>query len=152
MEPSLPTFRLRRSNLAFMGEDKDGQNRRSRRSNLWMAAQVECGGERRSLTLRNLSSEGALVEGDHGLLPGLEVLFCKDELSVLGRVAWVDGSRAGLAFCTSIDPETVLRHVSVPKAHSKLVHKRPGFRGREIEEERALGATIWERPPPSRGR
>lgn len=117
-----------------------------------MAAHVECAGECRSITLRNLSAEGALVEGDHGLLPGLEINFCKDELRVLGRVAWVDGIRAGLAFSTSIDPETVLRHVPVPKAHPKLVHKRPGFRGRMIEQERALGATLWERPLPTRDR
>lgn len=132
-----------------MDESNSSQNRRSHRSNLWMAASLESAAATVPVTLRNLSAEGALVDGDHGLSPGDEIVFRKNDLAVAGRVAWVDGSRAGLAFFVSLDPETVLRHVPVPTPRSEQACKRPGFRGRLSAEEKRFGATLWDRPLPS---
>jgi hypothetical protein len=132
-----------------MDESSTSQNRRSRRSNLWMAASLEHAGGMTPVTLRNLSAEGALVEGDQGLAPGSEIVFHKKGLAVAGRVAWVDGRRAGIAFAMSLDPDTVLRHVPAPKPRSEMVHKRPGFRGNLSEQERRYGETLWDRPLPS---
>lgn len=114
-----------------------------------MTAVVEHGGIAARVTLRNLSSDGALVEGDHGLSKGMEVLFRKNDLSVSGTVAWVEDRKAGIAFAMSLDPETVLRNVPTPTPLRALVHKRPGFRSRMSPEERCFGEVLWDRPLPS---
>lgn len=132
-----------------MDEGGNTQNRRSRRANLLMAASLEHRGGLTSVTLRNLSAEGALVQGDHGLSPGAPIVFHKGELAVSGTVAWVDGNRAGLAFDGRLAPETVLRHVPEPKAREEKVYRRPGFREPMSDQERRLGATVWDRPLPS---
>ena len=135
-----------------MNESSNTQNRRSRRSNLWMAANVEHAGGMTPVTLRNLSADGALIEGDQDLAPGSELVFRKNELAVAGRIAWVDGRRAGIAFAMSLDPDTVLRHVPAPRPRCEVVHKRPGFRGQLIEKERRIGQTLRDRPLPSNGK
>lgn len=104
------------------------QNRRSPRSNLWMAAVLEHPGGSAAVILRNLSAQGALVEGDQALTVGDEVVFRKNDLAVAGRIAWIDGRRAGIAFAMSLDPDTVRRQVPVPRPIVPLVHKRPGLR------------------------
>jgi hypothetical protein len=135
-----------------MDESNSSQNRRSRRSNLWMAASLEIAGVTVPVTLRNLSAEGALIEGDHGLSPGDEIVFLKNDLSVAGRVAWVDGRRAGLAFSMSLDPETVLRYVPVPTPLRIEVHKRPALRCRLSVEDRLAAERLYGRPLPSAGK
>lgn len=133
-----------------MDEGLSPQKRRAHRSNLWMTALVEHGGGSLSLVLRNLSSHGALVEGEHGLATGDQVLFRKNELEAPGCIVWVDGKKAGIAFATSLDPEDVLRHVPAPRALPQVVHKRPGLRGRMSAEERSFGESLWGRPLPSK--
>lgn len=132
-----------------MDESSNIQSRRSRRSNLWMAASLEHAGGMTPVTLKNLSADGALIEGDHGLTPGAEIVFRKRDLAVGGRVAWVDDRRAGITFAISLDPDTVLRHVPAPKQRCETVHKRPGFRGSLSEQERRFGQALWDRPLPS---
>ncbi len=135
-----------------MDEGNPSQKRRSRRSNLWMAASLEIPGGTVPVTLRNLSAEGALIDGDHGLSPGDEIVFCKNDLAVAGRVAWVDGRKAGLAFVVSLDPETVLRYVPVPAPLRIEVHKRPALRGRLSTEDRLAAERLYGRPMPSPGK
>jgi hypothetical protein len=125
------------------------QNRRSRRSNLWMSAALEHDGGMLPVTLRNLSADGALVEGDHDLHPGARIVFHKKDLAISGRIAWADGRRAGIAFDMSLDPETVFRHVTKPKKHAEIVHKRPGFRGAMSSEDREFASSLWGRPWPT---
>ena len=90
-----------------MDESSSAQNRRSRRSNVLMAATVEYDGALVKTRMRNLSKEGALVEGE-GLPPiGQEVKFRKGDLNLSGNVAWRAGNRAGIAFDQPLDPESV---------------------------------------------
>ena len=114
-----------------------------------MAAVIEHDGVVCPVTLRNLSADGALVDGDHGLSAGAQVLFRKNDLAVSGTVAWVEDRRAGIAFAMSLDPDTVLRHVPVPKPIREEVHKRPGFRGRLSAEDRRFAEFLYGRPLPS---
>ena len=128
---------------------EDAQKRRSPRSNLLMAASLEYAGAMIAVRLRNLSADGALVEGDHGLSPGAEIVFHKNDLAVAGRVAWVAERRAGIAFAASLEPETVLRHVPAPKAlQEEAYKKRPGFRGTMSAAERRLAEDLWGQPFP----
>jgi hypothetical protein len=132
-----------------MDESSTTQNRRSRRSNLLMAASLEHAGGVAPVTLRNLSADGALVEGEHGLAVDTPILFRRKELAVSGRIAWIAGKRAGIAFDMALDPETVRRHVPAPKARSEKICKRPGFHGPMSPAEKRFAETVWDQPLPS---
>ena len=131
-----------------MDQSSPSQNRRSRRSNVLMAASVEWGGAAVPAKLRNLSKEGALVEGPGLPAVGSKVRFRKGELSLAGHVAWSAGSRAGIAFDRELDPEAVLRHVPPPRPPRKADHRRPRLREelspgeRKIAEDWIFGAPL----------
>ncbi len=131
-----------------MDESGTTQNRRARRSHVLMAASIEAGGVTSSVTLRNLSSEGALVEGKN--LPAVDspVIFRKNELTLAGRVAWVAGGRAGIAFDAKLDPEAVLRHVPPARPQAKPDFRRPRIRASELSagERKIAQDWIWGEP------
>ena len=126
-----------------MDESSQTQNRRSRRSNVLMAAFVESGAARLPVKLRNLSKEGALVEG--AALPpvGTNVHFHKGELALPGRIAWAAGPRAGIAFDQPLDPESVLRHIPQPQRRQSVEHRRPRLRGQELSPGERKIAEDW---------
>lgn len=119
------------------------QNRRSRRSNVLMAASIEVAGCSIGVRMRNLSAEGALIEGDELPVEGTIVTFRKNELKVPGHVAWVKGKRAGIGFDSNLDPETVLRHVPQPRPRARLNYKRPGLAPRELSPDERRFAENW---------
>ena len=126
-----------------MDESSFSQNRRSRRSNVLMAACVECDGIAVDTKLRNLSKEGALVEGAGLPAIGTKVTFSKGELRAAGTIAWSAGSRAGIAFDEALDPEAVLRHVPTPRARAAFDHRRPRLRGQELTPGERKIAEDW---------
>ena len=131
-----------------MDESSQTQNRRARRSNVLMAAALELSGKSIPVKLRNLSAEGALVEGDGLPVEGSEIVFRRQDLSVAGRVVWVSSGRAGLSFNEPLAPETVLRHVPTPRARVQPSFRRPGFTTHSplSPEERRM-AEQWGRRP-----
>ena len=94
-----------------MDESSMTQNRRSRRSPVYLAATLEVAGVPQAVKLRNLSEEGALIEGERLPLEGTTTFFERNELRLKGRVVWVEGLYAGIAFARQLRPEEVLRHV-----------------------------------------
>ena len=131
-----------------MEESSFTQNRRSRRSHVLMAASIEAAGIAVSVKLRNLSSEGALVEGDHLPSVGSPVLFRKNELNLAGYVAWISGRRAGIAFDEMLDPDSVLRHVPSPRPKAKFDFRRPRIKATVLSpgERRIAEDWIWGNP------
>jgi hypothetical protein len=79
-----------------MDESSQSQNRTSQRSPVMLTAQLELSGEAQPVTLRNLSTGGALVEGKWLPAEGSMVLFTRNDLRVQARVAWVEGRYAGI--------------------------------------------------------
>ena len=79
-----------------MDESSQTQNRRTRRSNVLMAASLELSGTSLPVKLRNLSADGALVVGDKLPVEGASLIFRKgdpaDNLYYLesGRVRLVE--------------------------------------------------------------
>jgi len=134
-----------------MDESIVTQNRRYRRSNVLMAAGIETAAGLVEVTLRNLSPNGALVEGDRIPEPGSAVVFRKKDLVNSGRIAWVNERRAGIAFDAKLEPQTVLRHIPSPKDRFEPRVKRPGFAPQTLtEQERTWCETyIWDGPLPS---
>lgn len=110
-----------------MDESSPTQNRKTRRSNVLMAASLELSGTSLPVKLRNLSAEGALVQGDKLPVEGSSVLFRKGDLSMPGSVAWVQGRQAGINFAQKLDPEQLLRHVPTPRARVAATFRRPGL-------------------------
>jgi hypothetical protein len=133
-----------------MDESSMSQSRRSQRSNVLMAATLETATGTAKVTLRNLSADGALVEGDRIPEEGSALVFRKNDLAVGGKVAWVSERRAGISFDTKLEPETVLRHIPSPRHRIEPSFKRPALTGRMSEEERRWCETfLWDRPLPS---
>ena len=134
-----------------MDQSSVTQNRRSRRSNVLMAATVETADGLVGVTLRNLSAEGALVEGDGITHPGSQVVFRKNELCVSGRIAWVSDRRAGISFDARLQPETVLRHIPSPRHRVEPSFKRPRLSSRTLsaEERRWCESVLGNGPLPS---
>lgn len=126
-----------------MDESSTSQNRRSRRSNVLMAAYVEHGGATVPVKLRNLSSDGALVEGTTLPPVGTQVRFHKSELALPGHIAWEADKRAGIAFDRPLDPESVLRHVPQPRPRHQQEHRRPRLRGQELSAGERKLAEDW---------
>lgn len=135
-----------------MDQSSPNQNRKSRRSNVLMFARLEQAGQSVSVKLRNLSSEGALVEADALPVEGSEVLFVKGELRTPARVAWCNEGHAGLAFVKALDPVQVMRHVPAPKARVPARFRRPGLGIELSDQERRFGeAWLYSRPLPPVG-
>jgi len=93
-----------------------------------MSASLELSGTSLPVKLRNLSADGALVEGDKLPVEGASILFRKGELSMVGTVAWVKGRQAGVSFAQKLDPEQLLRHVPAPRPRVAPTFRRPGLK------------------------
>jgi hypothetical protein len=136
-----------------MDESSTTHNRRSRRSNVLLTATLEVQGEQLPVKLRNLSAEGALVEGK--LLPAADtqIVFRRKELDVRGHIAWVSGNHAGVAFNRKLDPEQVLRHVPPPRPKMQIDFRRPGFNVRDFspEQRRMIERWMWSPGPAKPG-
>ncbi|QDP20181.1 PilZ domain-containing protein [Sphingomonas xanthus] len=127
-----------------MDESNNPQNRKSRRSNVLMAASLELSGTSLPVKLRNLSAEGALVEGDKLPVEGSAIQFRKGDLSVAAKVAWCKTRHAGISFEHKLDPDQVMRHVPVPRARVKPNFRRPGLKSQLSEDERRYGEQwLW---------
>lgn len=111
-----------------MDESSQTQNRKTRRSNVLMAASLELSGASIPVKLRNLSAEGALVEGDKLPVEGAAILFRKGDLGMSGTVAWVKGRQAGINFAQKLNPEQLLRHVPAPRPRVAPSFRRPGLK------------------------
>jgi hypothetical protein len=99
---------------------------------VYLAAAVEIAGVAQPVKLRNLSEEGALIEGERLPLEGTTTFFERNELRLKSRVVWVQGRYAGIAFARLLRQEEVLRHVPQPR---QVVHgdfRRPGLACRPL--------------------
>ena len=121
------------------------QNRRSQRSNVLLSAIVECAEGDLSVRLRNLSANGALIEARTLPREGEEILFRRNDIKVPGRVAWVLGDQAGVAFDETLDPELVLRNVPATKPKAKAVFRRPGVNGTSLTRDEQQFIERWLR-------
>jgi hypothetical protein len=134
-----------------MDSSANCQNRRSRRSQVLLTAELEHAGACLSVKLRNLSSEGALVESEKLPIEGTPVAFRRNDLSADGRVVWVNGKYAGIAFDAKLNPEQVLRHIPAPRQKIQPRPYRPGFVPRKMtaDQQRLAESWIWN-PTPAR--
>ena len=119
------------------------QNRRSRRAPVLLAATIEVAGAPQVVKLRNLSEEGALIEGERLPLEGTTTFFQRNELCLKSRVVWVEGRYAGVAFARTLKPEEVLRNVPQPRQRVNADFRRPGLSCRPISADERKMIEKW---------
>lgn len=126
-----------------MDESSVTQNRRSRRSPVLLAATVEIDGAPIAVKLRNLSEQGALIEGDRLPAEGLETYFQRNDMRLKSRIVWVHGKYAGVAFDTPLNREEVLRHIPAPKQKVQSEFRRPGLSSRPLTSYERSMLSTW---------
>jgi hypothetical protein len=126
-----------------MDESSMSQNRRSRRSPVFLAATIEVAGAPQAVKLRNLSEEGALVQGDRLPLEGTTTFFQRNDLRVKSRIVWVHGEFAGVAFARPLKSEEVLRNVPQPRARVNADFRRPGLACRPLTADERQMVEKW---------
>ena len=119
------------------------QNRKSRRSPVYLAASVEIAGAPQPVKLRNRSEEGALIEGERLPLEGTTTFFERNELRLKSRVIWVQGRYAGIAFARTLRPEEVLRNVPQPRQIARGDFRRPGLACRPLTAHERTMIEKW---------
>lgn len=124
-----------------MDQSSVTHNRRSRRSPVLLAATVELGGAVHDVKLRNLSEEGALIEGAEGLPEYSAITFCRKELRARARIAWVQGKYAGIAFEQPLDAAEVLRHI--PRRESRPLPAQLFARPAVSRHDLSAGERQW---------
>ena len=129
-----------------MDQSSASQNRKNRRSNVLMSASLELSGTSVPVKLRNLSADGALVEGDKLPVEGSSIMFRKGDLSTAGTVAWVKGRQAGVSFAHKLDPDQLLRHIPTPRPRVAPKFKRPGLKKYNESDQGYGDAWHWRFP------
>lgn len=130
-----------------MDESSMIHNRRKRRSPVLLSASIEVAGDSKPVRLRNLSEDGALIEGECLPEEGSETFFERKELRLKSRVIWVHGRYAGVAFARPLMPEDVLRHIPSPKAKVQIEAKRPGLACRPLTSYERRMLERWMAAP-----
>src|SRR5437868_4387960 len=97
-------------NVAAMDQSGNMQNRRSRRAPVLLAATLEVRGVPTPVKLRNLSAQGALIEGERLPVEGATTVFTRKELRLKCQVMWVEGGYAGIRFARALERDEVLRY------------------------------------------
>ena len=115
-----------------MDESSMTQNRRSRRAPVLLAASIEVDGVPEAVKLRNLSEDGALIEGERLPPEGSTSFFQRNELRLKSTIVWVQGRYAGVAFARPLKAEEVLRHVPQPRPKVRPEFRRPGLACRPL--------------------
>lgn len=125
-----------------------GSKRRSRRDNVLLSASLDLPDRSQPVRLRNLSDEGALVEGAGMVERNCDLLFRRNDIEVPARVVWVRGRFAGIAFETPLERSVVLRHMpaSAPRPEpAPRLFKRPGITSHQLSPEEKKWVDQWVR-------
>lgn len=133
-----------------MDQSSVTQNRRSGRSPVLLSAKIDVLGAETAVVLRNLSSQGALIEGSELPPEGASTTFRRNDLTIKGTIVWVEGRFAGLAFDRQLDREELLRHVPKPRQRTEQQFRRPGLACKPLSEADRKMVQMWATPLPFR--
>lgn len=103
------------------------ERRHSPRGTVILTATVHHDATSEAVKVRNLSTSGALVEGESLPVTGASVLFGRSNLLLRGNVVWVDGQRSGVRFEQPMNVQASLRLVSNPRKLPTIRATRPGL-------------------------
>ncbi len=127
------------------------QNRRSRRAPVLLAASIDVSGVATPVKLRNLSAQGALIEGERLPREGAITFFTRKELRLRCEVKWVEGRYAGIRFNRELNPEEVLRYIPKPRETFRPEFKRPGLSCKPLSPAERKMIEAWIATAPRDG-
>jgi hypothetical protein len=133
-----------------MDQSLAAQNRRSSRSPVLLSAKLAVDGTIVPVILRNLSAEGALIEGAQLPPEGSATVFERNALRVLSRIVWVEGRFAGVAFDRQLGRDELLREVPAPKQKFESKFRRPGLASNPLSDAERRMIEMWGTPLPQR--
>jgi hypothetical protein len=125
--------------LALVASDEDAEHRRAcaRHRVLLSAKLVTTTGET-GVKLRNLSTVGAMAEGDKLPIAGSDLILRRGALDIFATVVWNADHRCGLQFDEPLADDEVWSQVSPappPIVSQPIVHRRPGVRSSQLSRE-----------------
>jgi hypothetical protein len=135
-----------------MDQSSFAQNRKSGRSPVLLSAKIDIDGVEVPVILRNLSAEGALIEGARLPCEGATTRFTRNELSVQGHIVWVEGRYAGVAFNRRLEREEMLREVPQPRQRVESRFRRPGLASSPLSQADRQMVQMWAVPTVLRDR
>jgi len=83
--------------------DPSKDPRAAARSNVFLTATLDAGARSYPVRIRNISREGALLEGDELPAAGCSVRLRRGHLQTRGEVAWEAGQTRGIRFADQVD-------------------------------------------------
>jgi hypothetical protein len=89
-------------------------NRRRERMRVLLAARLVTTFNDRPVKIRDLSSEGAMIEGDGVPSEGTDVILQRGPIEVFATVVWSDGRQCGLEFEDALVEEDFLTLLNPP--------------------------------------
>lgn len=87
-------------------------NRDHRRANVFLTASMEVAGDHRSVRLRNISSQGVMIDGTPSPKVGTKIKLFRGRLKASGTVVWRHSMRFGIAFDQMVDAEAWGQRIS----------------------------------------
>jgi len=78
-----------------------------------LAATLEFDGGQHPVSVRNLSTSGALLEGRCLPVGGEDVVLHRDTQSIRGRVVWTSGNRCGVHFSALVSVEGLIKRPKI---------------------------------------
>ena len=94
-----------------MTAGKETERRSRRRSRVLLSAILETPAGNAFVKLRDFSCTGAQIESDMIFPVGSELVMCRGEARIPGRVVWATETRFGFEFLDPIDEAELLVHI-----------------------------------------
>lgn len=127
-----------------MTDRGNARQRGGKRSRVLLAAKIATAQGMRDVRLRDISTKGALIEGEELPAAEEEVVFIRGSVEVPARIVWNLNHRAGLQFTRAIDEAQLL--VAVPRGTGQQEgkqYRRPRLRGDDITRQERLLVKLW---------
>jgi hypothetical protein len=134
------------------GRGESGQRRRERILVL-LAARLVTTFKERPVRIREISSEGAMIECDVAPSEGSEVTLRRGPLDVSATVIWSDGRKCGLEFEAALDEEDFATLINPPVPiglGGGATTRRLTGPDHKLGREESTGSRHWIVPPKPR--
>ena len=100
--------------------------------------------------IRDISSRGALVEGQRLPAEGRDLIVRRGSIEIFGRIAWMDGDRCGLEFDGEMSERELAAFTCGPLQIDALPPqqrcRRPGLKPEVLTPDQFALAQSWGRP------
>jgi hypothetical protein len=131
-------------------DDAEGTGKpRRERMRVLLAARLSTTFEDRPVRIRDLSSEGAMVEGDAVPSVGTDVILQRGPIEAFATVVWSEGRQCGLEFETTLGEDDFLTLLNPPAATGPAIEVptgRPSVGSVPLTADDWAAARAWATP------